>query len=196
MEWAYIISQLIIGWAYGHIVEYAIHRWVFHTIGKKKGHLLSFHVHDHHKTCRRNALFDISYKKIETSEEFWGLLFLAALHLPVAFLFPYFYVAVLYSVVAYYVTHRLAHLNPDWARKNLSHHYDHHMGPGKCMNANFGVRSDIIDRVLGTRVKYYGTRGERREWARRKLRAMQIKHAIKKRRERRAQKNRGDKNND
>ena len=192
MEWVYIISQLVIGWMYGHIMEYVIHRWVFHTIGKRKGHLLSFHVHDHHKICRRNALFDIAYKKIKTSEEFWGLLFLAAIHFPLAFFFPYFYVAIVLSILSYYLTHRIAHLNPDWTRINLSHHYDHHMGPGKCANSNFGVRSDVIDRLLKTRVKYYGTKGEKRDWARRKLRSMQVRRALKKRRLRKAERERKD----
>ena len=193
MVWAWIIAaQLIAGWAYGHIIEYAIHRWVFHTIGKKKGHPLSFHVHTHHKVCRRNAFFDFAYRKISTTEEFWGLLFLAILHSPIAFFAPYFYVAALYSICAYYITHRIAHLNPDWARKKLSHHYDHLMGPGKCMNANFGVRSDMIDRILGTRVRYYGTKQEKREWARRKLRSLQVRHAIQKRKERKAGKESND----
>ena len=104
MEWVYIVTQLVMGWIYGHIVEYAIHRWIFHTIGKKKGHPLSFHVHDHHKTCRRNALFDVAYKKIGTSEEFWGLLFLAVMHVPLAFFLPYFYCAIIFSIMSYYLT--------------------------------------------------------------------------------------------
>ena len=56
------------------------------------------------------------------------------------------------------------------------------------MSSNFGVRSDLIDRLLNTRIKYYGTKTEKRDWARRKLRSMQLRHAIKRRRQRKEEK--------
>jgi len=48
--------------------------------------------------------------------------------------------------------HRKAHLDTEWGKKNLPWHYDHHMG--KNQNANWGVTTDWVDRLAGTRIKY------------------------------------------
>ena len=61
--------------------------------------------------------------------------------------------------------HKKSHLDPEWAKKNVPWHYDHHMGPDQ--NKNFGVRTDFFDRLFGTRREYYGTRSERIDYARR-----------------------------
>ena len=58
----------------------------------------------------------------------------------------------LFSTMQYYYIHRKAHLNPEWAKENLIWHYEHHMSLNQ--NKNFGIRSDLIDRILGTRKRY------------------------------------------
>ena len=52
----------------------------------------------------------------------------------------------------YHRVHKRAHLDPEWAKVHVPWHYDHHMG--KNQHANWGVRSDVIDRVMGTRIVY------------------------------------------
>ena len=192
MAWISIATQLILGWMYGHIVEYSVHRWAFHTFGKRKTSVLSYHVHEHHKTCRQNAMYDVAYKQIKPTEETYGLLFLALAHLPIVFFFPAFYVAIAYSVCSYYIVHRYAHMNPSWCRKKLSHHYDHHMGPARCSNANWGVRSGVVDRIMGTRVKYYGTIREKREWNKRTLRILRFRHRLQRAKMKRLNKQKSD----
>lgn len=40
----------------------------------------------------------------------------------------------------------------EWAKKHVPWHYDHHMG--KNQDANWGVTTDWVDKLLGTRIKY------------------------------------------
>ncbi|WP_445114653.1 hypothetical protein [Acinetobacter sp. WZC-1] len=57
---------------------------------------------------------------------------------------------VLYSAGNYYYIHRRAHLEPDWARKKIPWHYDHHMNSNQ--DANWCVTKPWFDYLLGTRV--------------------------------------------
>ncbi len=58
-----------------------------------------------------------------------------------------------------------SHLDPMWCRENLPWHYDHHMGPNQDMN--YGVTTDWVDRLMGTREVYLGTQREVRDTVRR-----------------------------
>ena len=51
--------------------------------------------------------------------------------------------------------HRKSHIDVEWAKKNMPWHYDHHLGLDQ--DSNFGIRSDIMDRLLYTRKPYIGT---------------------------------------
>lgn len=58
--------------------------------------------------------------------------------------------ASIYSACNYYYIHRRAHLEPDWARKKIPWHYDHHMNSNQ--DANWCVTKPWFDYILGTRV--------------------------------------------
>jgi sterol desaturase/sphingolipid hydroxylase (fatty acid hydroxylase superfamily) len=58
--------------------------------------------------------------------------------------------AALYSAGNYYYVHRRAHLEPDWARRTIPWHYDHHMNSNQ--DANWCVTRPWFDYVMGTRV--------------------------------------------
>ena len=58
--------------------------------------------------------------------------------------------AALYSAGNYYYIHRRAHLQPDWSRKKVPWHYDHHMNANQ--DANWCVTKPWFDYLLGTRV--------------------------------------------
>ena len=58
--------------------------------------------------------------------------------------------AALYSAGNYYYIHRRAHLQPDWSRKKVPWHYDHHMNTNQ--DANWCVTKPWFDYLLGTRV--------------------------------------------
>lgn len=58
--------------------------------------------------------------------------------------------AVLYSACNYYYVHRRAHLEPEWAKRKIPWHYDHHMNSNQ--DANWCVTRPWFDYVMGTRV--------------------------------------------
>ncbi|MCB9762904.1 MAG: hypothetical protein H6739_24095 [Alphaproteobacteria bacterium] len=161
-----------IGWAYGHVMEWALHKGL-HRFGKKREQRFSFHFHDHHAASRRDGFHDRMYEdsvlqwNAAGKEAVYLGLTLAA-HLPLATVAPFFTATVVASGVQYYLVHKRSHLDPDWAREHVPWHYDHHMGANQ--HANWGVRSDWVDRVMGTREPYIGTEREARDNARRAAR--------------------------
>jgi sterol desaturase/sphingolipid hydroxylase (fatty acid hydroxylase superfamily) len=85
---------------------------------------------------------------VSSKFEIVALLSILILHLPVAFILPYFYGMIAWSIASYYFLHRLSHLNVEWGKKWLPWHYEHHMG--KDQHINWGVRLPIVDKVLKT----------------------------------------------
>ena len=62
--------------------------------------------------------------------------------------------AVLYNLAVvcgwhYHQVHSRSHLDPDWCRRHLRWHWDHHMGTNQ--DVNWGVTNQWLDRLLGTR---------------------------------------------
>lgn len=148
-----IVVQICLGLFYANMWEWIAHKKVFHTLGRKKKSLFSFHWHRHHKLSRRHGFHDEDYNKPWGSgKELLGLLFLALIHSPLLFVFPVFTCTLFYGVFNYYYKHRKGHMNPEWAKKHLRWHYEHHMG--KDQNKNFCVTKPWFDWIMGTRVKY------------------------------------------
>lgn len=61
-----------------------------------------------------------------------------------------FSLGVLYSAGNYYYTHRRSHVDPEWGKKTIPWHYDHHMNSNQ--DANWCVTRPWFDYVMGTRV--------------------------------------------
>ena len=156
MECEAILLQIAIAWVYGHVAEYALHRWVLHKFAAKRGRPFSFHFHGHHRNARLNGYIDKTYYGFPlrwdaAGKELLSLVVLLAAHVPLYFYFPWAFFTLVFSICSYYYAHRRSHRDPEWAKKNLAWHYDHHMALNQSMN--YGVRSDIIDRIMGTREK-------------------------------------------
>jgi sterol desaturase/sphingolipid hydroxylase (fatty acid hydroxylase superfamily) len=145
----------IFGWAYGHVFEWLIHKYLLHSRwAKRSSGVFAFHFAEHHYEVRRNKFIDDAYfglpiKANSAGKEALCLLLLLIAHLPIIYISAGFYLALFLSMAEYYYKHRKAHVNPEWARDNLPWHYDHHMS--KNQDANFGVRSDWVDVFFGTR---------------------------------------------
>lgn len=149
----------------GNFGEWAIHKYLLHGRGKKKGHFFNFHFYDHHAEARKNGMVDPAYLTRwlgggwnPRTKEATSLIVGA---IPWLFLLPYapgFAIGSLYTSWNYYWIHKKAHLDPDWAREHLPWHYDHHMGPDQ--EANWGVTRPWFDDLLGTRKKFVGTEQE------------------------------------
>ena len=66
----------------------------------------------------------------------------------------WFTAAVIFSSFNYLYRHRKAHLDVEWGKKHMPHHYDHHMGENQ--DANWCVSYPWLDLLLGTRNAYDG----------------------------------------
>lgn len=109
----------------------------------------------HHKRARLNSFQDEGYaesmfKNAEMYNEKTALLGLAGaatIFLPVA---PFFTAGLYYGLWNYWRVHSKAHLDPEYAKKRIPWHYDHHMTSNQ--NANWCVTKPWFDYIMGTRV--------------------------------------------
>tara|TARA_B100000214_G_scaffold343419_1_gene291887 strand:- start:1682 stop:2128 length:447 start_codon:yes stop_codon:yes gene_type:complete len=140
--------QFVLGWFYGHIFEYMAHRYLLHD-RKRFKRLFRNHFKNHHNISRKNQMYDSSYENLLSSKfEVISLSLALIIHLPLLYFAPYFFVAILWSVIAYYTVHKISHMNTAWGKRWLPWHYEHHMG--KNQHLNWGVRLPIIDKILRT----------------------------------------------
>ncbi len=141
---------------YSHILEWVLHKYVLHGLGKNKKSRWASHWHAHHKSSRKNDHYDVDYSKgifdVSVRSEILGLLALGILHIPAILISPLFYFTLVVCAIRYFQIHKKSHLDPEWCKKHLPWHYDHHMG--KNQDANWGVTTDWVDRITGTRIKY------------------------------------------
>jgi sterol desaturase/sphingolipid hydroxylase (fatty acid hydroxylase superfamily) len=159
-----------IGLLYCNAGEWFIHKYVLHGAerGKKKGTFWSFHFHEHHRNARKHDFHDPDYARSlfgwhAQTKETLGVVMLAAVHLPLFPVFPFFTSAVVFSAANYYRIHKRAHLDPEWAKKHVPWHYDHHMGVNQ--DCNWGVTWPLFDHLFGTREPFLGTEEELRRSA-------------------------------
>ena len=132
-----------LGILYANAVEYIIHRYLFHGLGKKKGSIFSFHLREHHLTSRRNDFID---RKVSANEAI-GLPILLVTHLPVCVISPAFFNALVIYAVAFLFLHNYQHRNPEFTKKYFRWHWDHHM---RNQNKSWGVVLPIMDLITGT----------------------------------------------
>lgn len=152
--------------------EWVIHKYVLHEMGRDKKSFWAFHWHDHHGNSRKEGFKDAHYETRLFAKGWNGqskeavLVALgAATQLPLLPIAPFYTGAIIYSAINYYIKHKKAHLDPEWAREHLPWHYDHHMGPNQ--HANWCVTRPWMDELMGTREPYVGTEREREDIAKR-----------------------------
>ncbi len=109
----------------------------------------------HHREVRKQGFSDDCYVEgldnWRTRNELMSLAVAAGV-LSVVF-YPFskgMALAAIYSAGNYYYVHRRAHLEPDWAKRTIPWHYDHHMNSNQ--DANWCVTRPWFDYVVGTRV--------------------------------------------
>jgi hypothetical protein len=144
-----------LGLLYANALEWVLHKYVLHGLGRKKSSFFSFHWHDHHKSARKHDMLDEAYRRPlrdwnPQTKELAGLLGLAVLHAPLVPIAPLFSLTLGYSAVHYYRTHKRAHLDPEWAKVHVPWHVDHHLGADQ--DANWCVTRPWFDILMGTRV--------------------------------------------
>lgn len=149
--------QVVLGMVLGNLLEWVVHRYFLHGVGKRPRSILSFHWRGHHRYSRTHGFRDPDYEESlwawnGKTKEIAALAFLAALFSPVLFLAPWVYAGMFLWIFIYYFLHSYSHQNPEWAKKWMRWHYDHHMG--RFQDANWGVVTPLWDWIFGTRKHY------------------------------------------
>lgn len=174
----FVLAQIAVGLLYGNMVEWLAHKYLLHHLGRKKTSWFAFHWHEHHRKSRQNNFQDDDYEQSiwnwnARGKEALGLFLLWATHIWTAFFFPVFFLTVTYCTINYYYTHKWSHENPEWAKKNLRWHWEHHMGRNQ--HANYCVTQPWFDYIAGTRVHY---REKVTSTGRTKLEEVRVKHPL------------------
>ena len=153
------MSAVILGILYANFLEWNIHRFLLHKLGKKRNSFWAFHFHDHHRRTRTGNGIDYTYS-IEHGHNFYdreiyGFILLTLAHLPLYTVSPIFLATISSYMLFYYWAHVKSHKDIEWAKKWLPWHYDHHMGPNQ--DKNWCVVMPLCDHIFRTREKYIGT---------------------------------------
>ena len=127
--------QVLIGILIASFVEWFIHRFLLHGLGKNKNSIWHFHW-KHHKSVRVENGYDLLYFKYNQGYPKERLsLFLAFLLIsPLFFYYPIVAATLTAYLFVYYFVHKKAHRDVRWARKWIPWHYDHHMGRNQDKN--------------------------------------------------------------
>ena len=110
--------NFLLGYIYGLLCEWVLHKKLLHDYGKKKGSIMSFHFKEHHRNSRKFNFYDPNYSfgsifKFRGYKEGFYLIILCAIHLPFLWISPGFFLAILVSVIEYYYKHIKSHINSD-----------------------------------------------------------------------------------
>ncbi len=153
-----------LGILYANALEWGLHRFVLHGLGRSKQSTFAFHWHEHHRTSRKHGMRDAAYEEPLSlgagvgnaqNKEALLLVGMGLLHAPLAFVAPWFAAALAVSGVTYYHVHKRSHLDGAWAKRHLRWHFDHHMGGDQ--DANYCVTFPLMDYVMGTRKTHVPT---------------------------------------
>ena len=138
--------MFLLGLIYGSFLEWGVHKYLFHELGKNKNSIFAFHLREHHITCINNENADDRF----TFRENLGVIVLALLHFPLFFLSSWLYYGIFVYGVAFILFHKLVHRNAEWGKKWFPWHWDHHMIH---QNHNMNVVLPMADYIMGTRKK-------------------------------------------
>ena len=134
----------IVGFIYASLVEWLVHKYLFHGVGKRKNNIFSFHIREHHVNCLKNENQDNNF----TLRENVGVMFLAAIHAPILVWSVPFFLGVVSYGINFMIIHKICHMKVAWGKRFIPWHWDHHM---KNPNKNFGVVAPWSDYLFGTR---------------------------------------------
>lgn len=161
MDWVSVMFGIPLALFFANGVEWYTHKYALHGKpqaggGRKSPDEKRMKNHwAHHRRVRLNQYNDDElylhpFGNDAGRLEIRGVVLLAGL---TTFVFP---VAPLFTLTSYYCgwnyynTHRKSHLDPEWGKKVIPWHYDHHMNTNQ--DANWCVTKPWFDYIMGTRV--------------------------------------------
>ena len=138
-------------------IEWYAHKHLLHGKGRDRRSRWASHW-DHHKVVRQQGFADDMYSPSlrhtfdheRARMEAQSLIRAAVVVTPLVVVAPLYMATLYYGAINYWYTHRRAHLDPQWARRKVPWHYDHHMNSNQ--NANWCVTKPWFDYIMGTRV--------------------------------------------
>ncbi len=148
---AFWAGSVVLGVLYASFLEWGIHKYVLHKMGKNRKSIWASHFHTHHRQAVKFNGGDPDYMTWHLSPEIKGLTFLTILHAPLWSISAPLYGTLVCYMLAYYYAHRRAHLDPMWGWKYIPWHMDHHLGRVK--DKNWCVLVPVADYAMRTRVK-------------------------------------------
>ncbi len=128
---------------YANLLEYLVHRYLFHGYGKKRSSIFAFHIREHHRIARKNEFIDLRISR----NELIGMPIAILVHSPLWFVSPVLFVTVSTYAVLFVVIHNVLHHYPGFARRFFWWHWNHHM---RNQNKSWGVVLPITDIITGT----------------------------------------------
>jgi len=156
-----MLKGFVAGLAVVNAYEWFAHKYLLHGVHRKGKPRFSptpksMESHwAHHREVRKQEFSDDCYVEgldsWRTRNELMSLAVAAGVASVVFYPFSKgMSLAWIYSAGNYYYVHRRAHLEPEWAKKRIPWHYDHHMNSNQ--DANWCVTRPWFDYVMGTRV--------------------------------------------
>ncbi|NOQ63201.1 MAG: hypothetical protein GQ582_01660 [Methyloprofundus sp.] len=149
------IMQFIVGLLVANAGEWLGHRYILHGWGQRADSFWAYHLYEHHVSARQGKMLDSGYQKYPKSwnsqaKEVLVLVLILVLNWPFFYWANGYACAIYFSMIAYYFVHRIAHSQPDWAKKHLAWHYQHHLVND---NANWCITHPLFDYLMRTRCK-------------------------------------------
>jgi hypothetical protein len=128
---------------YANLVEYIVHRYLFHGYGKKGSSVFAFHIREHHLTATRNGFIDLRASR----KELIGMPIAILIHTPLWLLSPTLFLTVSIYGILFVVIHNMLHRHPVFAKRYFWWHWNHHM---RNQNKSWGVVLPLTDIITGT----------------------------------------------
>ncbi|ENU35214.1 MULTISPECIES: sterol desaturase family protein [Acinetobacter] len=156
-----MLKGFIAGLAVANAFEWFAHKYLLHGVHRKGKPRFSptpkqMESHwAHHREVRKQGFSDDCYAEgldnWRTRNELIALAAVATVSSAAAYPFSKgMALSFWYCAGNYYYVHRRSHLEPEWAKKRIPWHYDHHMNSNQ--DANWGVTRPWFDYIMGTRV--------------------------------------------
>ena len=155
-----MLKGFLVGLVVANGFEWIAHKYILHgthRVGQPRFSCVprSMQSHwEHHREVRKQSFHDDGYvqgiSNWRTKNEIVSLTIVATVSGLIFYpLSKGMMCAAVYSAGNYYYIHRRAHLEPEWAKKAIPWHYDHHMNSNQ--DANWCVTKPWFDYVMGTR---------------------------------------------
>lgn len=155
----FAISFLVVGFLQP-LFEWAIHKYILHPFGAKKGSFFHYHW-EHHNRCRKNNNIDQEYVDMFNfkfspmiKKELFFMVLLNLTSVPVLLLYWPVGVSLILWQWIYFLLHADSHTREYLPNKfapgdqDIPWHGEHHMGPDQ--NMNWSIIGHWPDRLFGT----------------------------------------------